>query len=177
MPDLLRVVSASQTFSTVSILGIVVLNGMDVTASILLVDLIMQRREEGVPRNDAVLAAGPVRLMPILMTVLVTMVVMAPVAFFPKTGIDAYSPLATVIVGGLAMSTVLTLLAVPVLYTVVDDVGEWLRTWWADLFQRRGGAPAVPAMRPAHTAGSDAAGDGPPPAGPAQSPPSDREVR
>jgi Cu/Ag efflux pump CusA len=45
-----------------------------------------------------------------------------PVAFFPKTGIDAYSPLATVIIGGLTISTVLTLFVVPVLYSTFDDL-------------------------------------------------------
>ncbi len=123
---------AGQTFSTVSILGIVVLNGMDVTASILLVDHILQLRREGVERNEAVARSGPVRLPPILMTVLVTMVVMAPVALFPKTGMDAYSPLAVVVLGGLGFSTVLTLLAVPVLYTLVDDLEQWL----SGLFKR-----------------------------------------
>jgi HAE1 family hydrophobic/amphiphilic exporter-1 len=49
-----------------------------------------------------------------------------PVAFFPKTGIDAYSPLATVIIGGLTISTVLTLFIVPVLYASFDDLGQWL---------------------------------------------------
>ena len=117
---------AGQAFSTVSILGIIVLNGMDVTASILLVDHILHLRKEGVERDEAVALSGPVRLPPILMTVLVTMVVMTPVALFPKTGMDAYSPLAVVVLGGLAFSTVLTLLVIPVLYTLVDDSEQWL---------------------------------------------------
>ncbi len=117
---------AGQAFSTVSILGIIVLNGMDVTASILLVDHILHLRKEGVERDEAVALSGPVRLPPILMTVIVTMVVMTPVALFPKTGMDAYSPLAVVVLGGLGFSTVLTLLAIPVLYTLVDDFEQWL---------------------------------------------------
>jgi HAE1 family hydrophobic/amphiphilic exporter-1 len=120
---------AHQTFSTVSILGLVVLNGMDVTASILLIDLIATRRDDGLDRRQAVEEAGPMRLRPIVMTVLVTLVVMLPVALFPRTGIDAYSPLATVVVGGLAMSTILTLVVVPVLYTLVDDLEAWLAGW------------------------------------------------
>jgi HAE1 family hydrophobic/amphiphilic exporter-1 len=128
---------AHQTFSTVSILGILVLNGMDVTASILLIDLILEKRKEGVPREQAVLEAGPVRLSPILMTVLVTLVVMTPVALFPKTGLDAYSPLATVVVGGLAMSTILTLVVIPVVYTLVDDAEGAAGRLWARLAQGR----------------------------------------
>jgi len=118
---------AHQNFSTVSILGIVVANGMAVSNAILLLDLILRNRAAGMARADAVLAAGPVRLRPILMTTIVSLVVLAPVAFFPKTGIDAYSPLATVIIGGLTISTVLTLFVVPVLYSAFDDVGARLR--------------------------------------------------
>jgi HAE1 family hydrophobic/amphiphilic exporter-1 len=78
-------------------------------------------------RTEAILEAGPVRLRPILMTTIVSLVVLVPVAFFPKTGIDAYSPLATVIIGGLTISTVLTLFVVPTLYSAFDDLGQHLR--------------------------------------------------
>jgi len=58
----------------------------------------------------------------------VSLIVLVPVAFFPKTGIDAYSPLATVIIGGLSVSTVLTLFVVPVLHDAFDELGVWWRT-------------------------------------------------
>lgn len=118
---------AHQSFSTVSILGIVVANGMAVSNAILLLDLIIRKRKEGMARRDAILYAGPVRLRPILMTTIVSLIVLVPVAFFPKTGIDAYSPLATVIIGGLSISTVLTLFIVPVLHDVLDDLPQWWR--------------------------------------------------
>ncbi|MHB8703589.1 MAG: efflux RND transporter permease subunit [Candidatus Tyrphobacter sp.] len=113
-----------QSLSTVSILGIVVANGMAVSNAILLLDLIMRKRAEGLSRDEAILAAGPVRLRPILMTTIVSLVVLIPVAFFPKTGIDAYSPLATVIIGGLSVSTVLTLFVVPVLHDTFGDLSD-----------------------------------------------------
>jgi len=116
-----------QNFSTVSILGIVVANGMAISNAILLLDLIIRKRKEGLSRRDAILYAGPVRLRPILMTTIVSLIVLIPVAFFPKTGIDAYSPLATVIIGGLSISTVLTLFVVPVLHDVLDDLPKRLR--------------------------------------------------
>ena len=119
---------AHQSFSTVSILGIVVANGMAVSNAILLLDLILRKRKEGMSRRDAILFAGPVRLEPILMTTIVSLAVLVPVAFFPKTGIDAYAPLATVIIGGLSISTVLTLLVVPVLHDALDDLPVWLRS-------------------------------------------------
>ncbi len=120
---------AHQNFSTVSILGIVVANGMAVSNAILLLDLIIRKRKEGLTRREAILYAGPVRLEPILMTTIVSLIVLVPVAFFPKTGIDAYSPLATVIIGGLSISTVLTLFVVPVLHDIFDDVPQWWRQY------------------------------------------------
>lgn len=128
---------AHQNLSTVSILGVVVANGMAVSNAILLLDLIMRRRAEGMTRDDAILEAGPIRLRPILMTTIVSLVVLAPVAFFPKTGLDAYSPLATVIIGGLTVSTVLTLFVVPTLHAAIDDASTWIR-------QRRSALAAVP---------------------------------
>ncbi len=122
---------AHQSFSTVSILGIVVANGMAVSNAILLLDLVIRNRASGMSRDEAILAAGPVRLEPILMTTIVSLIVLIPVAFFPKTGIDAYSPLATVVIGGVGLSTVLTLFVVPVLYALFDEWGERLRAWRA----------------------------------------------
>lgn len=119
---------AHQNFSTVSILGIVVANGMAVSNAILLLDLILRKRADGLSREEAILEAGPIRLRPILMTTLVSLVVLIPVAFFPKTGIDAYAPLATVIIGGLTISTVLTLFVVPVLFTAFDGLSGRVRS-------------------------------------------------
>lgn len=132
---------AHQTFSTVSVLGIVILNGMDVTASILLIDLIMARVKEkeemeklsphpgptSAHVRESVLEACPIRLRPILMTAIITIAVLTPVALFPRTGMDAYAPLATVVIGGLSLSTFLTLLVIPVLYTIVDDATRMIR--------------------------------------------------
>ena len=115
-----------QAFSTVSILGVIVLTGMDITTAILLIDLIVKYREAGVPRDEAVATACPQRLRPILMTAMITIIVMAPVAFFPKTGMDAYSPLATTVIGGLLIGTVLSLLDIPILHTYADDMIQGL---------------------------------------------------
>jgi len=117
---------AHQAFSTVSIMAVIVLTGMDVTAAILLVDMISKYRDQGIPRDEAVREACPQRLRPILMTTFVTLVVMIPVAFFPGTGIDAYSPLGTVIVGGLLIGTILTLFDIPIMHTYVDDLARYL---------------------------------------------------
>lgn len=114
----LALLLAQQTISTVSILGFAVLVGMDVTTSILLLDAVSSRHRTGAPWR-ALLGGAPSRLRPVLMTVVVTLAVLAPLAFFPQTGTDAYAPLATVIVGGLTVSGVLTLVLVPVLYSLI----------------------------------------------------------
>ncbi len=114
-------------FSTVSILGVIVLSGMDIVTAILLIDLILHYRKAGVPRNEAVATAAPQRLRPILMTSLITIFVMAQVAFWPKSGLDAYQPLGTTIIGGLVVGTVLSLLDIPILHTIVDDFTRWFQ--------------------------------------------------
>lgn len=116
---------AHQSFSTVSMLGIIVLTGMDITTAVLLIDLIMQYRDHGMPRDKAISEASPHRLRPILMTSCITMIVMLPVAIAPKTGLDAYQPLATAVVGGLLVGTVLSLFVIPVMHSVMDDLVKW----------------------------------------------------
>ncbi|MBT9584447.1 efflux RND transporter permease subunit [bacterium] len=115
-----------QAFSTVSIMAVIVLTGMDATTAILLIDQILRYRSQGMPRNLAIRKACPTRLRPILMTSLITIVVMFPVAFFPKTGMDAYSPMGTVILGGLIMGTLLSLIDIPIMHSLVDDGQRWL---------------------------------------------------
>lgn len=113
-----------QAFSTVSILGIIVASGMDAAAAILMLEEIARLREQGLPRDEAVVAAAPSRLRPILMTNSITILTMIPVAFFPGPGIDAYSPLASVVIGGLLYGTVLNLALTPVMHTLVDDAAR-----------------------------------------------------
>ena len=117
---------ASQSFSTVSLLGIIVLTGMDITTAVLLIDMIMRCRDRGIPRDEAIVQACPQRLRPILMTAGITLLTMLPVALAPKTGLDAYQPLATAVVGGLLVGTILSLFDIPIMHTYVDDLTRWL---------------------------------------------------
>jgi HAE1 family hydrophobic/amphiphilic exporter-1 len=128
---------AHQSFSTVSILAVVILTGMMMTVVVLMIDLVLRLRAEGMERTEAILAAGPIRLRPILMTSFISIVVLIPVAFFPRTGIDAYAPLATVIIGGLTMGTVLALFVVPVLHTYTDDLTKLARAGFERLRERK----------------------------------------
>ena len=137
---------AGQTFSTVSILAIVILAGTVLAVAVLLIDLVLRLRADGMARDEAVLTAAPIRLRPILMTSFITMIVLVPAAFFPRTGTDAYAPLATVTIGGLAVGTVLALYVVPVVHTYTDDLAAAAARWTARLRGRRargqGGVPA-----------------------------------
>jgi len=117
---------AHQAFSTVSILGIIVLTGMDITTAVLLIDLITQYRDQGMPRDQAIIEACPQRLRPILMTSGISLLVLLPVALMPRTGLDAYQPLATAVVGGLLVGTVLSLCDIPIMHTYVDDFVGWM---------------------------------------------------
>lgn len=113
-------------FSSVSIMAVIVLSGMDITTAILLLDLIMRYREQGLPREEAIKRACPERLRPILMTSCTTMAAMVPLAFFPTGGLDAYQSLGVVIVFGLIAGTVLSLFDIPIMHTYVDDFQQWL---------------------------------------------------
>jgi len=115
-----------QAFSTVSIMAVIVLTGMDITTAILLIDMIMRYRDRGVPRDQAVTEACPQRMRPIVMTSIITIIVMIPVAFFPKTGMDAYSSVWVVVIGGLIIGTILSLFDIPIMHTYVDDFIKWL---------------------------------------------------
>jgi HAE1 family hydrophobic/amphiphilic exporter-1 len=117
---------AHHAFSTVSILGIIVLTGMDITTAVLMIDLIMKYRDRGVSRDEAVARACPDRLRPILMTSMISLIVLLPVAIAPKTGMDAYQPLATSVVGGLLIGTILSLFDIPIMHTYLDDFVRWL---------------------------------------------------
>ena len=77
-----------------------ILSGLSLSAAILLLELILAKRAKGMPRDVAIRMAGPVRLKAITMTTLTTVIVIVRLAFFPEIGMDAYSPIATVILGG-----------------------------------------------------------------------------
>jgi len=115
-----------QTVSIFTMIGIIMLMGLVTKNGILLVDYTNTlRRRDGLERNAALLRAGPVRLRPILMTTLAMIFGMLPVALF---GSESRSPMAVAVIGGLTTSTLLTLVVVPVVYTLLDDLahpGRW----------------------------------------------------
>ena len=117
-------------FSFMAMIGIMILIGVVVNNGIVLVDHINNLRQEGVPRNRSIVIAGRDRLRPILMTVATTIVGLAPLAVgTTQVGGDGppYYPMARAIIGGLAFSTVVSLLVVPALYIYFDDLAAWGR--------------------------------------------------
>ncbi len=104
---------------------------MVTSVGIYLVDKIVQLRAEGYSRREAILTAGPIRLRPVLMTTLTTAASFIPPMFAPPTGMDRFRPITTGIVGALASSLVLSLIVIPVLYTLLDDAKEWLAKIYA----------------------------------------------
>jgi len=108
--------------SMVGGIGIIFLLGLVTKNAILLVDFIKQRRSAGIERREAILESGLIRLRPILMTTLAMIGGMLPSALALSTGSEMRQPMALAIIGGLISSTLLTLLVVPVMYTILDDL-------------------------------------------------------
>jgi HAE1 family hydrophobic/amphiphilic exporter-1 len=111
-------------------IGLVALMGIVMKNGILLVDCANARRAAGADARAAMLAAGPERLRPVLMTALSTVAGMLPVALSRSDGGEFRHPMAILVIGGLLSSTLLTLVVVPVVYTVVEDA-RGLATAWA----------------------------------------------
>jgi multidrug efflux pump subunit AcrB len=119
-----------------SFMGMILLAGIVVKNSILLIDFILEARARGESRHDALVGSVRVRTRPILMTAVGTAVGMLPIALQWAIGLERLSPLAVVAIGGLMVSTFLTLIYVPVFYELFDT----LQTKVAGLFGKSGEA-------------------------------------
>jgi multidrug efflux pump subunit AcrB len=113
---------ARSDFGIVSLLGLVFLIGLVNKNAIILVDRINQLRASGLTRQQAVLEAGPVRLRPIVMTTAAAVLGMLPIALGFGAGSELRSPMAVAIIGGLLTSTLLSLVVVPVIYQLLDEL-------------------------------------------------------
>ncbi|NLA58087.1 MAG: efflux RND transporter permease subunit [Firmicutes bacterium] len=121
---ILGLLIGSCTFNVVSFVGAIILVGIVVNNAIVLIDCINQLRAQGMERNEAVVTAGKIRLRPILMTTLTTVLGLVPLALATGEGSELGRPLAYTVMGGLTTSTLLTLIVVPVVYTLVDGLGR-----------------------------------------------------
>ena len=111
------------TLSIMSFMGVITMVGVVVSNGILLVDYANKQQDRGLALRDAVLRAGRIRLRPILMTALATILGMIPMAVGLGEGAETNMPLARAVIGGLTVSTGLTLLLIPTLYVTFE---EWL---------------------------------------------------
>ena len=114
------------TLNLMSMIGMVLLAGLVMKNSIILVDVIRERRNAGRGILMAVMEACPRRLRPILMTTLATMVAALPMAFGVGPGSETRAPLARSILGGCFLSTLVTLFVVPVIYLRLERMADWL---------------------------------------------------
>jgi hydrophobic/amphiphilic exporter-1 (mainly G- bacteria), HAE1 family len=108
-----------QSFNIMSLIGIVVLVGIVVNDAIIKVDFINQGRKAGLSLRNAIEEAGKKRLRPILMTTVTTVLALLPMAFGLGEGAELRRPLAIAVIGGLIAATFLTLIIVPVLYSLL----------------------------------------------------------
>lgn len=113
-----------QSIDVVAILGAVMLAGIVVDNAIVLIDGVNQLREKGMSKEQALLEGGLARLRPILMTSACTVLGLLPMAFGIGDGAELQRPLAITVIGGLTVGTVLTLIVIPVVYTLLDRKSE-----------------------------------------------------
>lgn len=119
-----------------AMIGVIMLAGIAINNAIVLIDYINQLRQAGMERREAVVVGARTRLRPVLMTTATTVMGMLPMAFGIGEGSELQAPIATVVIGGLTMSTVLTLGLIPTLYEIVDDATQKFSRW-AHLFRRK----------------------------------------
>jgi hydrophobe/amphiphile efflux-1 (HAE1) family protein len=138
-----RVVTG-KTLYIFSMIGLLLLMGISKKNSIILVDYAVQKQHEGMSALEAMLKAGPVRLRPILMTTMATMMAAIPPALALGPGAETRGPMAVAIIGGLVISTALSLLVVPAFFVVADR----MKTRAAAALHRE--EPAEPEEAPPH---------------------------
>lgn len=119
-----------RTLNIFSMIGMIMLMGLVTKNAILLVDYANQLRGRGMGKTEALLRAGPVRLRPILMTAFSTVAGMIPIAIGLGEGAESRAPMGTCVVGGMITSTLLTLVVIPVMYSLFDDLASWVSRQW-----------------------------------------------
>ena len=144
--------SAGQSLNIFSMIGVLLLMGIAKKNSIILVDYANRKREEGLEPSAAMETAGPVRLRPILMTSIATLMAAVPAALGLGEGSETRVPMAIAVIGGLVLSTTLSLLVVPAFYVLAERAVRKLRR----LFRPKSGggteAAGPPLARPSGSA-------------------------
>ncbi|MHB1463147.1 MAG: efflux RND transporter permease subunit [Armatimonadota bacterium] len=116
----------ASVLNVVAFIGVIMLMGLVTKNAILMVDYTNTLRARGYERHEALLTAGPTRMRPILMTAFAAIFGTLPTALALGRGSEFRQPMGITVIGGLLLGTVLTLLVIPAVYTIFDDVGQWL---------------------------------------------------
>jgi HAE1 family hydrophobic/amphiphilic exporter-1 len=127
------------TVNVVAYIGLIMLAGIVVNQSIVLIDAVNQARERGLSKHDAIVEGGKLRLRPILITKLTTILGLLPMALGIGEGAEVRAPMAITVIGGVLLTTFLTLLVIPVVYAVLDR----------KTYPQHQAQPATPAGAPA----------------------------
>jgi multidrug efflux pump subunit AcrB len=112
------------SLNIMSLMGVIMMTGIVVSNSILIVEFAGTLLKEGLPLLEAVVQSCKIRLRPILMTSLATLLGMIPMALGMEAGSEQYAPLARAVIGGLAVSVVVTVFLVPAVYLIVHGARE-----------------------------------------------------
>ena len=137
----------SKAISMPVVIGILMLMGIVTKNAIMLVDFVIIARHRGLERNDAIIDAGRKRAQPIIMTTIAMVAGMIPSALALGTGGEFRSPMAIAVIGGLLVSTVLSLIVVPSVYSLIDDLSRVASKLFRGIDQRAKAAyTSVPAQ-------------------------------
>ena len=123
---MLALLIGRESLNIMSMIGVILLVGIVAKNAILLIDFAKWSEEAGMPRREALIQAGRVRLRPILMTTFALVAGMVPVAMGTGEGGDFRAPLGITVIGGVVTSTLLTLLVIPTVYEILADSRDWL---------------------------------------------------
>jgi HAE1 family hydrophobic/amphiphilic exporter-1 len=126
----LALIITNDTLNIMSMIGVILLMGIVAKNAILLIDFAKWGVEQGMDRRTALIEAGRVRLRPILMTTFALIAGMIPVALGVGEGADFRAPLGRAVIGGTITSTVLTLLVIPTVYEIMDEMREKVAGWF-----------------------------------------------
>jgi hydrophobic/amphiphilic exporter-1 (mainly G- bacteria), HAE1 family len=122
---LLGLIVTGNSLGMYGLIGIVMLMGLVTKNAILLVEYALKAMRAGMERDEAIRAAGSIRMQPIVMTTIAMIAGMIPIAMQWGAGSEARAPMAIAVIGGLITSTILTLVIVPVVFTYIDDFQNW----------------------------------------------------
>jgi HAE1 family hydrophobic/amphiphilic exporter-1 len=133
---LLALFLTGESLDITALIGLIMLMGIAVTNAIVLVDYVNQLRRAGRPLHEALVEGAKVRLRPVVMTAVATVFAMLPMALALREGQELERSMAIVVIGGLATTTVLTLVIVPLVYAILDSLGGTIKNKFANLLHR-----------------------------------------